>query len=172
MGIRKKIIEFRCNTNKYVEFIGIFAKKLRYLEYKLNYPEAYSDLLIYLYELLLQLNLEKFDNDLNIKKYIYVCLNNRFNLLYKHHIKEKYNFNINIMDIQIKDTNDYFADIVFFNLISTLTEKQKLVIYYKFYLNYSDVEIARYLNISRQAVNKIKRNALSKLKLQLDIKGE
>jgi DNA-directed RNA polymerase specialized sigma24 family protein len=44
-----------------------------------------------------------------------------------------------------------------------LSEKQRIVVIAKFVSGYSDVEIAKFLNISRQAVNKLLRRALKTL---------
>ncbi|MFZ2540070.1 MAG: sigma-70 family RNA polymerase sigma factor [Oscillospiraceae bacterium] len=51
--------------------------------------------------------------------------------------------------------------------MEVLTLLQKRVIIYKYYFGYTDVEIARDLSISRQAVNKIINRAITKLKTQL-----
>ncbi|MBW9159466.1 hypothetical protein [Clostridium tagluense] len=49
-------------------------------------------------------------------------------------------------------------------LLENLSKKQKYIIIEKFYKCHSDVEIARGLNITRQAVNKSKNEALKILK--------
>lgn len=48
--------------------------------------------------------------------------------------------------------------------MKALTLLQKTVITYKFYYGYTDVEIAKNLSVSRQAVNRIKNRAMLKLK--------
>ena len=52
-------------------------------------------------------------------------------------------------------------------LMGLLTETQRNVITKRFICGYSDIEIARDLGISRQAVNKAKRNALKSMKKAL-----
>ncbi|NLM11163.1 MAG: sigma-70 family RNA polymerase sigma factor [Clostridiaceae bacterium] len=42
---------------------------------------------------------------------------------------------------------------------------QQYVIYKKFYLNYPESHIANQLNVSRQAVNSMKKRAIAKLKI-------
>ena len=50
-------------------------------------------------------------------------------------------------------------------LLNFLTDKQKQVIFYRYYCNYSDNEISEIMGISRQAVNKIKNRALNVLRI-------
>lgn len=50
------------------------------------------------------------------------------------------------------------------SLLSMLTELQKKIIILKFFLNYSDIEIANELCKSRQVVNRIKNRALKRLR--------
>ncbi|NOW25284.1 RNA polymerase sigma factor (sigma-70 family) [Clostridium butyricum] len=71
--------------------------------------------------------------------------------------------------IDINDRSDEYSDIRFNDLISILKPKQKEITFYKFYMQFSDVEIAKMLKISRQAVNKTQRLALRNLKTQLSI---
>ncbi|WP_025849465.1 sigma-70 family RNA polymerase sigma factor [Paenibacillus ehimensis] len=51
--------------------------------------------------------------------------------------------------------------------IHTLTSTEKKVIYFKFYLEMTDQEIAQALGVSRQAVSKFKQRLLKKLKSRL-----
>ncbi|CAM5798176.1 MULTISPECIES: sigma-70 family RNA polymerase sigma factor [Brevibacillus] len=49
----------------------------------------------------------------------------------------------------------------------SLTKKEKNIIYFIFYKELKEAEIARYLNISQQAVSKTKRRALQKIREEL-----
>ncbi|NFN13441.1 RNA polymerase subunit sigma-24, partial [Clostridium botulinum] len=76
-----------------------------------------------------------------------------------------YNSDEELLNVLDKNTNnDEYSNVVFKDLISSLKPKQKKIIFLKFYLQLSDVEIAERLKISRQAVNKSKRQALEFLK--------
>ena len=59
------------------------------------------------------------------------------------------------------------SNLIFYDLISKLSERQKRIIDMKYRLNLTDVEISTILNISRQAVNKNKRVALKVLYKEL-----
>ncbi|WP_241393756.1 sigma-70 family RNA polymerase sigma factor [Clostridium butyricum] len=140
----------------------------------MRYPEAETDLIIYLYELLKSLNPNKFEKEQDIVAYINRCLKNRSILLYYKDFKDKelmsFTSETEILDvIDINDRSDEYSDIRFNDLISILKPKQKEITFYKFYMQFSDVEIAKMLKISRQAVNKTQRLALRNLKTQLSI---
>ncbi len=64
----KKIKLFQEKSNNFMDVLSYFDSKINYLSYKLKYPEAYTDLIIYLYELTLQLEVKKFNYDEEILK--------------------------------------------------------------------------------------------------------
>lgn len=165
----KKIKLFQKQSNNFMDILSYFNSKINYLSYKLKYPEASTDLIIYLYELTLQLEVKKFNHDEEILKYIRRCLNNKsINLHYKINSYKNfitYNSDEELLNVLDKNTNNNeYSNVVFNDLISSLKPKQKKIIFFKFYLQLSDVEIAERLKISRQAVNKSKRQALKFLK--------
>ncbi len=53
------------------------------------------------------------------------------------------------------------------NAINRLTRNQRYIVYLRYYVGYSNSEIATALHISRQAVNKTEKAALKRLKLLL-----
>lgn len=170
----EKIIIFQDNEPNFINIFSYFNSKIKYLAYKLRYPEAETDLIIYLYELLKLLNTNRFKNDQEIIAYINRCLKNKSIFLYKKVFKDKellsFTSETEILDvINISDINDDYADVRFKDLISSLKPKQKQITFYKYYMQFSDIEIAKMLKISRQAVNKTQRLALRNLKIQLSI---
>jgi len=60
-------------------------------------------------------------------------------------------------------TNDTYSNVFFEDIIKKLDEKDKILLRLKFYYSYSDLEIAKKYNISRQAINKKLRNIYKKL---------
>lgn len=173
-NLLEEITIFQDNEENFINIFAYFNSKIRYLAYKLRYPEAETDLIIYLYELLKSLNSNKFEKEQDIVAYINRCLKNRSILLYYKDFKDKelmsFTSETEILDvIDINDRSDEYSDIRFNDLISILKPKQKEITFYKFYMQFSDVEIAKMLKISRQAVNKTQRLALRNLKTQLSI---
>lgn len=160
---------FKYKSENFIDVINYFHSKLNYCSYKLKYPEAYTDLIIYLYEFLKKIDLDKFKTDTEASKYIHVCLNNKCNQLYKSISKKpEYNaVNLDSVDFNIDDDINYFSDTTFYDLISKLQKKQQIILYLSFYLQYSDIEIADILKVSRQSVNKCKGQALKLLKVNL-----
>lgn len=68
-------------------------------------------------------------------------------------------------EIHINNGDDNcFSNIIFDDIIKTLTHAEKDIIFKKYKLNYSDAEIARMKGISRQAIYKTHVRALSKIK--------
>lgn len=171
-SLLQDIIRFQIYHDNFMEILLCFNSKIKYLSYKLKYPEAETDLLIHLYELIDIINTKKFEKDKSLLAYINKCLENKsitlFNKIFKD--KESMNFTeeIELLDaINCKEKNDEYSDIMFKDLISSLNPKQKQITFYKFYLQLSDIEIGKILKISRQAVNKTQRAALSNLKTKL-----
>lgn len=163
---------FQKNSNNFMDILPYFNSKINYLSYKLKYPEAHTDLVIYLYELILKLDLYKLNDSEVILKYVKKCLENKsINLSYKiNFYKNNFIFNSNaeILDLMDKDNfSDEYSNIIFNDLISLFKPKQKQILFYKFYLQLSDIEIAKILKISRQAVNKTERVCLKMLKTKL-----
>lgn len=163
---------FQDDKQNFMEILDSFNFKIKYLSYKLKYPEAETDLIIYLFELLKSLDLKKFETDQDLKMYINRCLKNKsiklFNKIVKGNECISFTSETEMLDgIDYENRNDEYSDIMFADLISSLRPKQKETIFYKFYLQLSDIEIAKIFKISRQAVHKTQRLALENLKMQL-----
>lgn len=167
-----KITIFQHKSDNFMDILPCFNSKINYLSYKLKYPEASTDLIIYLYELVLRLDLNKFTIDDEILKYIRKCLHNK-SIKLSHIINFDKNFILFNSDEEILDlidknnSSNEYSNIIFNDLISSLRTKQKQIIFYKFYLQLTDIEIARIFNISRQSINKTQRLALKILKANL-----
>lgn len=100
------------------------------------------------------------------------CLKNKSIALFHKISKDKelvsFTSETDILDvINCEEKNDEYSDIIFNDLISSLNPKQKKIIFYKFYLQLSDIEIAEIFKISRQALNKSQRAALKILRSEL-----
>lgn len=68
---------------------------------------------------------------------------------------------------EIQDWNhkeDFQSNIEFYDLLKYLNEKEKTIITLKYLNGLSDIEISKKLNVSRQYVNKLSRQALNKIK--------
>lgn len=168
-----KIKSFQSKFTNFIEILDFFESTISYLNYKLSYPEAYTDLIIYLYELLKKLNIDNFETDIDIIKYIKKCLKNKSIQLHCKIDKDKkhilYVSEDTLLDALEKNFSDYnHSDLVFFDLISLATLRQKEILFYRFYIQLSNIEIAKILGISRQAVNKSLKISLKNLKNMLE----
>jgi toxin-associated regulator BotR len=168
----QKITIFKNKSNNFMDIFAYFESKINYLSYKLKYPEAATDFIIYLYELLIELDLSRLIDDESILKYVRKCLRNKSTKLYykinvdKSHIV--FNSDVEVLEsIEKINSRDDYSNIIFNDLISFLKPRQKQIVFYKFYLQLSDIEISKILQISRQAINKSEKIALKTLRTEL-----
>ena len=171
-NLLQQIIIFQDNQKNFIDILDYFNSQIKYLGYKLKYPEAETDLIIYLYEFLKLIDQSKFETDKHLLMYINKCLKNKsISLFHKVDKDDKlisFESETEILDvINSQEKNDEYSDIIFNDLISCLNPRQKKIIFYKFYLQLSDIEIAKLFKISRQAVNKAQRAALKILQSKL-----
>ncbi len=143
----------------------VFKRLIMFYSQKLHYDDAAGDLTLFFIELLYQLDLSKFESDdsISIKKYIAVSIKNRYIALSVN--KDRYfKFSNNLhenSDGYLPDFEDRFS---LLESIRGLSEKQKMIVVYKYIYGYSDFEISVLLGISRQAVNRLKNRALISLR--------
>lgn len=160
------IIEYQKGNMKNFNIIyDEFEKLMMFYSHRLDCEDPFQELNVYFVELLFQVPLNKFnlDNSYGLKKYIAVSIRNKYILLSKRAQIEK-NLFIEYLDEVSAYTVDYEEEWTLKKAITTLTDKQKRIINKKFFHGYTDSEIAKDLNISRQAVNRLKIRALSTLR--------
>ncbi len=142
-----------------------FKKLITFYGTKLKYEDAASDLTLFFIELLYEINIAKFpSNDgEDIHRYIATSIKNRFISLsvVRANICKQENSFIE----ECYGCSECFDDRFWFSQgISRLNDAQQMVIIHHFVYGYSIAEIATRLNISRQAVNKTKNQALEILR--------
>ncbi|MBW6411525.1 sigma-70 family RNA polymerase sigma factor [Clostridium weizhouense] len=153
--------------------INKFNLLIKKLSRKMVYEGAETDLIIYLIQMLRKLDLDKLKNfsEGGLVKYIQVSLNNKAIDHCKKYYLIKNNemvLDINIIqqnfDTSVKNNidNNLFIDELL-NL-KALTEHQKLILKYYYLCEYSDMQIANKLKISRQAVHKTRSYGLKIIK--------
>nr|ABY56327.1 P21 [Clostridium botulinum] len=145
----------------YKDLIDIFTTKY-------NLSENYNDILNHFWIILKKADLNKFNTEDDLNKYISKCLKRYcLSICMKKNRAKKIIYNSEITDINLNLIQDNcFNDIEFEfkDLISILPNPQKNIIYMKFFKDMKDIEIAKKLKISRQSVYKNKNLALEKLK--------
>ncbi len=151
-----------------------FSRAIKSFAYKLNYDGADTDLIIFFLELCQSMKLRRFEN-LNegaVVKYIYNSLHHEYIRLSKLNNRYKLNeqlYGIDPSEItnnhKTTDDNLYSAKYME-ELINVLTAKEKQTIAYIFIKGYSDTETAKAMKISKQAIGKMKKRALEKLKCE------
>ncbi len=140
------------------EFIGLIV----FFSKKIGGEDSLAELKAFLFELLIGIEPEnfKYDNSQTLKRYIAVSLRNRYIALSKE--KQKYEkTELGLLDDGIKYSASLEDRIMVKDMLRLLSEKQRLIVTYKYIYGYSDIEIADIMNISRQAVNRLKNRAIS-----------
>ena len=130
-----------------------FFGLIKYYSYKLQSNTAEADLWGFLW--LLLKNAKKPLNE----KYIAVCLRNEYIRLSKNKFRyQNLNFEIVSPAIDVDLKNDIKK------ALFLLSKKEREVIIYYYFFGFSVAEIGLIYKNSRQAVNKIKNNALEKIR--------
>ena len=145
----------------YNEFKGLIIHYGR----KLGFDDAVEELNLFFIELLYGLDLSDFSNndDCGIQKYIAISLRNRYISLSKLNQKYKYTFD-NLYE-NTSECSQGFEDSLFVQeALSHLPERQRMILVYKYIYMYSDYEIACLLDITRQAVNRLKNRGLKSIR--------
>ncbi len=144
---------------------GEFEKLLKFYSNKLCYDDAAGDLTLFFIELLYRIDLTKFylDDSVSIRKYIAVSIRNQYIALSQQW--ERYckfsNKLYDNLDGYLPDFEDRFS---LLESMDILSQKQKMIIIYKYLYGYNNFEIAVLLGVSYQAVNQLKNRALANLK--------
>lgn len=146
-----------------------FEKLIGLYSYRLGYDDAIHDMTLHLIETLYEIDLSNFkaDDSKGIKKYIAVSLRNNYIALSIRDQKYKL-FSNNLYENLCFDFCNFDDKVSVLQSMDALSDKQKFILVYKYVYGYTDFEIANALDISRQAVNRIKNRGLLALKKFLE----
>lgn len=158
------------NSDSELHIITQFELSLNKFARQLNYPEAKTDMTIFLINLIRNIDLSIFNSKCEGKlvNYIYFSIKNKKIDLYRsrlHNIQET-SLNLNIHNPT--DSKIHIDDsLIIEDFFKVLTPKQKTIMKLKFVYGFKESEIADKLNISRQAVYKTKIKSLSLIRSNL-----
>ncbi len=166
INLSNLILKYQMEDDKEAieELINYFNDIIINISKKLNYEEAQTDILICLIELLKKINLKHYSNNNSIRAMVIRSLvNKRTDLFRKNVLKMQEEYKLNLDIISTYYDNDR-SSLIIEDLIKPLSEKQKEVIKLSFIEQYSDIEISKIMNVSRQAVGQMKKRSLNLLK--------
>lgn len=156
------------------EILCILSPSLNYIKKKFNNIEIYDELFCSVPFIISNFNADvisnySFDHAVNyLKKSI---INKGFSIAKRlKNENDRICYNSEILNVKTNDISQscYIdSDIEFLDLIKNLSNKEQFVIKSYFKDQETVVSISEKLHISRQGVNKIKNNALNKLKYEL-----
>lgn len=157
------------DRNAIIIVINDFKPLIKKLSKNLYYEEAETDLIIALIKTLKQVDLDKFDYNRKgqLVSFIHKTLKNKQIDLYKKkqiHRHEECEINLEII---LGKEIDFTTNIFINDLLGQLNKREKEIICKKYIYQISETEIAKSLNITRQAVNRTKNKALNRLKKYL-----
>lgn len=167
--LKKLIKEFKNqNMQNFSLLYEEFERLIVHYSKKLHTEDAGAELTLFFIELVTEIDLSKFKNDLSIslQSYIAVCLRNKFIALSQAE-KQQRELRADFFEQTFGYSFEFDKKISIFSALKILPEQQRKVLVYRYVYLYSDVEIAEILNITRQAVNRLKNRGLLNLRIFL-----
>ncbi len=180
MNELRKLLLCSCQNDSDATMILVnkFQPLIKKYTYKLNYEDAYNDLLLKFLELLKSCEPDKFNslNDTTLLLYIKTSMYHSFIALSKIHKKFSCIETIPISAESDDDyiwkwdklcsTTDQYLHIEFDLLYKTLTRYEAEILIYHYFLRYPLNEIAQLYGVSLPAISQAKKKALKKLRVQ------
>lgn len=150
------------------EVYSIFEKLIKVYSKKLQYEDAEGDLNLFFFEILNKLDTNRFkpDDSNYLCRYIKTSLRHKYISLSKEYCKEQMlmedfeDYKLNNQENSI----DFRKNVEFEEMLNGLSEKQKQVLYYRYFYLFSDDEISKIFCISRQAVCRLRKRGIEILK--------
>lgn len=155
-----------------LEVVNRFKPLIFKLSRKLNYEESETDLIILFIQMVQSMKLNKFANvsEGALVNYLFIFFKNKSVDLFRKFVLKKTDeleLNLDILQYNTDMDTKLFVDELL-NL-PTLTTHQKLILKKSYIAECSDSEIAKTLNISRQAVNRTKNRAIQTIRKYLEL---
>lgn len=151
-------------TAAFSQIFSEFEKLIQCYASRLGGEDAFQELSVFLIELLSKINFSPFENEGDsLKRYIAVCIRNKYIACSKENEKLKKNVSVYFENCQ-KCGFEFLDKPTLMEAMGLLSKRQRDVLVYKYIYEYSDVEISMFLKISRQAVNRLKNRAIEKLR--------
>lgn len=143
--------------NKFQPLLIKYANKFS------DFEDSKSELTLHLIGTIYKLPLDStnFKQDKYIISYINKSIINHYYLLKKKSVDPIIDYCVNS---QLSLTYTDKSNLIFYDLINNLNVKEKLILEKKYIYNYTNSEIAKYLNVSRQNIQACLTRAILKLK--------
>ena len=171
ISLKENLIKLSRNKNDneaMSQIICKFQPLIKSLAARLKYDCSETDLIIFLIELSRGFHCDE------KKKYSEGQLINYFVCAFRRKTIDLYRKNkkgieeVFVEEIpEVAENISYTTKMMLLQSMRKLSIRQQTVLIKKYFYGYSDIEIASVLGISRQAVNKIKSNAIEKLRKNL-----
>lgn len=166
------ILQYQSHSASGIEQIFTqFSRLIYYYANRIGDEDASQELTLFLLELLKSMDVAQFETNKtdSLQRYISVSIRNKYIALAVEYQKR---------DALTAELDEFTGSerincddrIEILSGLSAIHSKQRAVIILRYYYGYSDAEIAKYMNISRQAVGKLRNKGLQHLKVILSEK--
>lgn len=176
MGANANIFQLvtKCQENNddaFSDIIAMFQPLIKKYAFLLNYMDAYADMydsfIDCIYKIPIQ-GLRSSAGDAAVLSYIKTTMKNSYIALNKRNSVRKSQIPLDDLDAENEKIGaagiDFDSHMLREDLLQFLSAEEELLLEAKLFYGYSDMEIAKKLGISRQAVNKRYRKILEKAK--------
>lgn len=161
MGLKEIITNIQSGELSYLNtLLDELESIINNMSKNLPYPEAKTDLIIFLIELSKKINIDNYHSDNILKWTIIKSLKNKKIDLFRKNIKS----NIKECSLTLEIPFEMHSNIEIEDILSKLPLNQRIVLKERFINQKSDIEIANELGVTRQAINRSKNRGLKNLK--------
>lgn len=155
-----------------MKIINQFKPLIKCYSHKLNYEDAEADLTVALIEIIKSIPVRKdkyISQEAYLVSYIHKSVLHRYYYLYKKKSVKAIMETCFQIEIETEDNYSNVENLLWIDqLLDMMPKQQRVVINGIFIENKKQTDIAKELHISRQAINKIKNQALKTLRKKLD----
>ena len=168
----KSLIDKLPDEDAALQLLDMFEKLLKKYARQLGTEDAYEDLRLFFFELIIKLKKKDIcsDNDGYIISYIAKSVKNQYIAMSKKRNAHKEDMFSDISEEQmiyiehLTATDDIVDISLYFPQDNPLTERESTILHLLFVCDYSIDDIAHHLKVSRQAVNQSKNRAINKIR--------
>lgn len=166
--IKNCIMNYQLKKEGYESILNIFSDKLLYWQGRLKSQDDSAELDYFLFNLIRNIDVSRFETDEDIYYYIKACIENKGKRIEGNtrRIQEREFLCEESVVFEGKQDEKWdkdFSDVELRCLLDNLKDKERYILYKRYFLQFTDAELAEELHVSRQSINKTRRKALLKI---------
>ena len=152
-------------TEVFPLLLSHYKQLIHYYAARLKCEDGFQELTLFFIELLFSIDTEKFvsDNSTSLARYISISIKHKYIEISKR-IARYEKLHMPFFENCFETVNETQFRLEIEEILKFLSEKQRKVIIFKYFHDYSDAEIGEFLGISRQSVFRLKNRALKTIR--------